>query len=96
MVVTTVIVRVKSGHIPAFIEATVMNHEKSVREPGNMRFDVLQSTEDPSAFLLYEAYDTPESASAHKTTAHYAEWRDTVAGWMAEPRKGVPYRAIVP
>jgi autoinducer 2-degrading protein len=96
MVVTTVMVRVKTDHIADFIEATIKNHENSIVELGNVRFDILQSDEDPSAFLLYEAYATAESAAAHKKTEHYAVWRDTVAEWMAEPRKGIHYKSIKP
>jgi (4S)-4-hydroxy-5-phosphonooxypentane-2,3-dione isomerase len=96
MVVTTVMVRVKPEHIPLFIKATVTNHENSVLEKGNMRFDVLQSSEDSSSFLLYEAYDSPETAANHKKTPHYAQWRATVAEWMAEPRKGILYNSIKP
>ncbi len=96
MVATTVMVKVKQAHINDFIRACVMNHEHSICEPGNMRFDVLQSADDPTAFMLYEAYNSPLSAAAHKKTAHYAAWRDTVADWMAEPRKGIPYTGIKP
>jgi len=96
MVVTTVFVKVKPGHISAFIKATLANHENSIVEPGNRRFDLLQSDDDPTVFMLYEAYDSAESAAAHKKTSHYAEWRDTVADWMAEPRKGIHYKSIKP
>ena len=96
MVVTTVMIKVKEGYINEFIEATIKNHEKSVKEPGNMRFDFLQSVDDPASFMLYEAYDSEESAKAHKDTPHYKEWRDTVQEYMAEPRKGIKYRAIRP
>jgi (4S)-4-hydroxy-5-phosphonooxypentane-2,3-dione isomerase len=96
MFVTTVMVRVDSNHIEDFIEASIANHRASIKEPGNVRFDVLQSEEDPSRFVLYEAYQTKEDSMAHKKTAHYEKWRDTVAGWMAQPRKGIPYKGIVP
>ena len=55
MIVTTVIVFVKPEHIQDFIEASIVNHLGSLKEPGNMRFDVLQSRDDPSRFMLYEA-----------------------------------------
>jgi (4S)-4-hydroxy-5-phosphonooxypentane-2,3-dione isomerase len=96
MVVTIVEVNVKPQHIQDFIGATIENHKGSIREPGNMRFDVLQSPQDPSTFLLYEAYDSEESAVAHKNTPHYAKWKDTVAAWMAVPRKGTTYHVICP
>ncbi len=96
MHVTLVYVAVKPAHIDDFIAATQRNHEASVQEPGNRRFDVLQSPADPGQFVLYEAYDSPGDALAHKQTAHYLAWRDAVADWMAEPRRGVPYRGLFP
>lgn len=96
MHVTCVHVRVKPEAVPAFIAATRENHEHSVREAGNRRFDVLQDAADPTRFLLYEAYATAEDAAAHKATAHYLKWRDTVADMMAEPRKGVGYACLFP
>ena len=56
MHVTLVHVAVKPGHIDDFIVATRRNHEASVQESGNRRFDVLQSSADPGRFVLYEAY----------------------------------------
>src|SRR5690242_11691094 len=96
MHVTLVHVHVKPESIDAFIAATRANHENSVQEPGNRRFDVLQNPDDPARFILYEAYTNAEDAAAHKQTAHYATWRDTVAEMMAEPRWGEPMRGLFP
>jgi autoinducer 2-degrading protein len=94
--VTLVHVHVKPADIDSFIAASLANHEASVREPGNRRFDVLQSPEDAGHFILYEAYASAEAAAAHKQTAHYAQWRDTVAIMMAAPRQGVPMTGLFP
>jgi autoinducer 2-degrading protein len=72
------------------------NHQAAVQESGNRRFDVLQSADDPTRFVLYEAYASAQDAQAHKLTPHYLQWRDTVAAWMASPRTGVPYRGLCP
>lgn len=96
MTVTCVYVSVMETHIDDFIEATRQNHLASVDEPGNLRFDVLQSVDHPASFLLYEAYETEEAAAAHKRTRHYLAWKETVAGWMAEPRRGVEFNSICP
>ena len=96
MIVTTVHVWVKPEHIAAFIKATEENHRQSVTEPGNLRFDVLQSRDDPARFLLYEAYESDEASAAHKKTPHYIKWKDTVAGWMDVPREGIPYDILQP
>jgi autoinducer 2-degrading protein len=96
MHVTLVHVRVKPDLVDAFIEATRVNHEGSIQEPGNRRFDVLQDGGDPTRFVLYEAYANAEAAAAHKETGHYLKWRETVADMMAEPRQGVPYTGLFP
>ena len=96
MHVTIVHVHVKQEHIVEFVAATRLNHEASVQEAGNRRFDVLQSTTDPTRFVLYEAYACEADAAAHKQTTHYLRWRETVADWMAEPREGVPYVGLCP
>ena len=93
---TIVHVTVKPEYIDDFIEACRLNHESSVQEPGNRRFDVLQLSDDPAKFVLYEAYVSAEDAAAHKQTEHYLTWRDTVADWMAQPRQGVSYNGLYP
>ncbi len=96
MHVTLVHVQVKPAHIDDFITATRLNHEASIREAGNRRFDVLQSPENPTHFILYEAYASAEDAAAHKQTPHYLVWRDIVEDWMARPRQGVRYNGLFP
>jgi autoinducer 2-degrading protein len=96
MQVTLVQVHVKPERVADFIAASRDNHLASIQEPGNRRFDVLQDDRDPCHFLLYEAYASAADAAAHKTTAHYARWRDTVADMMARPREGQPFRGLYP
>lgn len=96
MHVTLVHVRVKPEHVNDFIAASGANHEASIQESGNRRFDILQSADDPARFILYEAYASAADAAAHKETVHYLNWRETVANWMAEPRQGISYLSLFP
>ena len=96
MHVTLVHVRVKPELVAAFITATHANHQASLNEPGNRRFDVLQAPDDATRFILYEAYASATDAAAHKETAHYRVWRDAVAEMMAEPRRGEPMNSLFP
>lgn len=89
MLVVHVHVHVKKDQIEAFRTATLENAKNSVKEPGIARFDVMQQQDDPERFVLVEAYRTPDAPAAHKETAHYRKWRDTVEPMMAEPRKSV-------
>jgi autoinducer 2-degrading protein len=79
-----------------FSNLTTTNSNESIKEPGNLRFDLLRQTEDPFRFMLYEAYESEEAAAAHKNTVHYLKWRDDVSDMMAEPRTGVRYNIIHP
>jgi autoinducer 2-degrading protein len=96
MHVTLVHVRIKPEYAVPFIDACRENHQRSILEPGNRRFDVLQDPEDSSRFILYEAYASAADAAAHKETEHYRTWRDTVAEMMAEPRTGIRYLGLYP
>jgi autoinducer 2-degrading protein len=93
---TLVYLQIKPEHLPDFIEACRINHEASVREAGNWRFDILQQADDPTCFVLYEAYASSAHAAAHKQTPHYHAWRELVGDWMATPRKGVLYKGLFP
>ena len=96
LLVVHVQVRVKPEHVEAFRAATLANASQSVKEPGVARFDVMQDNEDPTRFVLVEAYRTPEAPAAHKETAHYLTWRDTVAPMMAEPRTSRKFTHVFP
>jgi quinol monooxygenase YgiN len=92
MLIVLVQVHVKPESVEAFQAASLENARASLQEPGIARFDVLQQADDPTRFVLVEAYRTDAAPAAHKETAHYAKWRDTVADMMAEPRRSVKYR----
>jgi autoinducer 2-degrading protein len=96
MLIVLVHVHVKSESLAAFKAATLENARNSVREPGIARFDVVQQADDPSRFILVEVYRDEPATVAHKATAHYLKWRDTVADMMAEPRKGMKYTNVFP
>jgi (4S)-4-hydroxy-5-phosphonooxypentane-2,3-dione isomerase len=96
MLVVHVHVQVKPEAIEAFKATTLDNARASRGEPGIARFDVLQQADDPTRFVLVEAYRTAEAPAAHKATAHYARWRDAVADWMAVPRTSVKLANVDP
>jgi autoinducer 2-degrading protein len=96
MNIVLVHVHVKPEMVDAFKLATVENANHSVKEEGIERFDVIQQNNDPTRFILVEVYKTDKASTAHKETAHYSKWRDTVAEMMAEPRQGIKYSNIYP
>lgn len=96
MLVVHVQVRVKPESVDAFKQATLANAQESVKEPGIAAFDVVQQQDDPTRFVLVEAYRTADAPAAHKETMHYQTWRDTVAPMMAEPRSSVKFTNVFP
>jgi len=96
MIVTLVHIWVKDQFVEDFIQATIDNHENTVKEPGNIRFDFISDVNDKTKFVLYEVFDSEEAVAAHKATVHYLKWRDAVADWMARPRQGLRHNVICP
>jgi (4S)-4-hydroxy-5-phosphonooxypentane-2,3-dione isomerase len=96
MLVVHVHVRVAPGRVQDFIAATLVNAQASMAEPGVVRFDVIQDQSDPEHVVLAEVYRDADASAAHKQTPHYAVWRDTVAGMMAQPRESTKFSAVFP
>ena len=96
MTIVHVHVQVLPDRVSEFKEATAANARRSHDEDGVARFDVLQQEDDPTHFVLMEAYHTSDAASAHKETEHYRWWRDAVEPMMAESRISVKYVNIFP
>jgi quinol monooxygenase YgiN len=96
MLTVHVHIEVKPDRVEAFKAACIENSRNSLQEPGVARFDVLQQQDDPTRFLLVEVYRTADAPAAHKQTAHYQRWAETVADMMAVPRSSVKYDKVYP
>jgi len=96
MLIVHVHVRVKGEYAEVFRQATIENARASIQEPGIARFDFVQQDDDPTRFVLVEAYRTAEAPAQHKETAHYKKWRDAVAPMMEEPRRSVKFTNLFP
>lgn len=94
MYVVSVTVHVKPDQLDCFIHASLDNARNTRQEPGNVRFDVLQAEDDPSRFLLYEAYNSKNDFAKHQQTPHYLRWKERVADAMAQPRQGVKHHSL--
>ena len=59
-----------------FIDAIGTNAERSFSdEPGCLGFEVTQGVADPHRFVFYEKYVDEDAVAAHRSAAHYADWR---------------------
>lgn len=96
MLILIVNIHIKPEKIDPFREATIENAQNSLKEPGVTRFDVLQQTDDPSRFILYEAYRDQAAVAAHKETPHYKAWLAKADEMFAEPRTRALYANVHP
>ena len=68
-----------------FERALVHNAKESVaKDPGCLRFDVSQEYDDPSKWILYEIYDTPDAHAAHRQSPHFLAFADVMARTVLE------------
>ena len=74
-----------------FIRETLENARCTRQEPGNLRFDIIQSIDDPNKFVLYEVYRDVDEMVNHKKTTHYLRWRERVATWFADRQRSDCY-----
>jgi len=96
MYAVVVNIHVKPEDVTAFLAATRDNYVGTRTETQNHRWDLLQRTDDPNRFVLYEVYDDESGFTAHQQTAHYLKWKETVAPMMAEPRSPQKCTSILP
>lgn len=96
MLVVHVSVQVLPESVAAFKLATETNARLSRQEPGVARFDVVQQLDDPTRFVLVEAYYDEQAPLLHKQTAHYQAWAEQVAPMMAAPRQSTRYQNVSP
>ncbi|MGG5414030.1 (4S)-4-hydroxy-5-phosphonooxypentane-2,3-dione isomerase [Edwardsiella tarda] len=96
MHVTLVEINVHPDKIAEFIRVFRHNHQGSIQEPGNLRFDVLQDPQVPSRFYIYEAYVDEAAVAYHKTTAHYRTCVEQLAPLMSEARKKTVFIGLMP
>jgi autoinducer 2-degrading protein len=96
MIVRIIDVYVREESIEQFKSISVQNRQGSIREPGVLRFDVLQSESDPDHFVLYEVYRNEQATLDHKETDHYRTWREAAEPMMARKRQSTACLPVSP
>jgi len=96
MLILLVNIHIKPEHIEAFQQATIENASNSRKEPGVVRFDFIQDTDDPSHFMLVEAYRDLDAVASHKLTAHFLTFAEKTANMFAKDRTRTLFRNVYP
>jgi quinol monooxygenase YgiN len=75
-------------------EALRSQAEASRKEPGNLRFDVVQHTMRGNHFTVVEGWRNQQALDAHAATAHTRQYRDTLLPGTGSPLDERVYKAI--
>lgn len=94
MIVNLVMLEAKKEYLEQMIEICRYNHENSILEEGNIRFDVLQNTDEPTKFTLYEVFRDKDAIEFHKKTEHYKKWAEAMEYILAAPRYKISNKDI--
>ena len=78
-------IHAKPQHAGEYIQALLLHAKNTRAEPGCVRFDVLQVTDDSNRFRLYEVYRDEQAFEAHRENPSIAATLGKVADWKAEP-----------
>lgn len=96
MIALYVTIHVKPDCVDAFVAATELNHKGTLAEPGAHCFDVLRDAESATTFYLYEVYTDQAALDAHRESAHYDRWRQTVEPLLAGERTRILSERLFP
>jgi autoinducer 2-degrading protein len=75
------IIKVKPEHLQEFVDHVRRHAEQSVREPGCLRFDVLQDRSDPQTICLYEVFRSEPDLESHRAQDYYRRWMTLSRDW---------------
>jgi quinol monooxygenase YgiN len=79
MHIVLILVTVKADLLDEFERALLHNARESVSiDPGCLRFDVSQHYDDPTRWVVYEVYQSPDAHAAHRQSPHFLAY-DAVA-----------------
>ena len=81
MYVVLGIIKVKSAHLAEFVAHVTRHAARSLREPGCVRYDVLQDAEDPATICLYEVFLSEADLQVHHAQDYYREWMAVSRDW---------------
>ena len=86
MLILMVEVQIKPEMRERFLQAIVEDAEHSEHdEPGCLRFDVLQDTEDENKYFYYEVYRDEAALQSHRDSPHFKKYFEQVGAFTAAP-----------
>ena len=84
MIFITAKFRVKAEHADHWPELTSEFTEATRAEPGNLWFDWSRSLDDPTEYVLVEAFRDGDAGAAHVQSDHFAAATSTLPRYLVE------------
>lgn len=74
------------GHKDEFLSGLIPHAERSLdEEPGCLRFDIVQDSDEPNRIWVYEVYSDDKAFEEHNLTSHYLDFEELSKDWR-QPR----------
>ena len=84
MIFITAKFKVKAEHADAWVDLTREFTAATRAEPGNLWFDWSRSLDDPSEYVLVEAFRDGDAGGAHVRSTHFAAAMATLPQYLVE------------
>ncbi len=84
MIFITAKFRVQPEHAEDWTTLTASFTEATRAEPGNLWFDWSRSTEDPTEYVLVEAFRDGDAGAAHVQSEHFRTATATLPAYLVE------------
>ena len=95
MLVQVVYLEVQPEKLETFLAEARANAQASRAEAGVTQFDLLQQSDSPLRFMLYEVYRDEAALEAHRHTPHFQRWVEQGVPLLTGERVRVMYREVV-
>jgi quinol monooxygenase YgiN len=76
--------RVRPEHADDWVELTRAFTDATRAEPGNLWFDWSRSVDDPTEFVLVEAFRDGDAGGEHVRSVHFQEATATLPAYLVE------------
>ena len=84
MIFITAKFRVKPEHADTWVDLTREFTEATRAEPGNLWFDWSRSVDNPTEFVLVEAFRDGEAGAAHVQSEHFRKATAALPAYLVE------------
>lgn len=94
MLIQVVYLEVQTDKLEAFLAEARANVQASRAEAGVTQFDLLQQSDSPHRFMLYEVYRDEAALEAHRQTPHFQRWVERGLPLLTGERVRVLYHQV--